>query len=455
MKTDPITRRAVLGVLLLALVPAALAAQMAPAPYRVESLALATGEFDGPSRREAPEASVYRHVIEAPEAPWLQLRFGDWRLPEGSYLVLTAREDGAEQVLDAETLSLWNGRSAYFNGDAITLELFARSGVTGVSLEIPEIVVGERNRGIDLAKSICGLTDDRVASNEPAIGRIVPIGCTGWIVSNGAFLAAGHCFDDDPFVLGDEADILEFNVPASDADGTINHPPPADQYVIDRPGAVFTFGFEGNDWGVFDVFPNPATGTTAIAAQAAFFRMSRDTEPDDVRITGYGVDGPFPGYGNGVRNADNQTQQTEAGNYVGETVGNPNNVLVRYRADTKGGNSGGPVIDDDDRDLSIGIHTHGGCAVIAGANRGTSFEHDALEQAIQTFPGPDVVYVDQGHPVVFEDGTVLRPFDTVGESIPTVPLGGLLSIVTGVYDEAVTIDQPMTIVAPVGLVSIG
>ena len=444
-----------MGVLLLALVPAALVAQTAPAPYRVESLALATGELEGPTEKDASAEPIFRQVIASPEAPWLQLRFGDWRLPEGSRLVLTAREDGAEQVLDAAAMTLWDGRSAYFNGDAVTLEIFAPSGVAGVSLDVPEMVVGERYRAPELAKNICGIGDNRVASADPAVGRIVPVGCTGWIASNGAVISAGHCFDDDPFVLGDEADILEFNVPASDPDGTINHPPPADQFSIAAPAAVVNNGGVGADWAVFDVAANGATGAPLVAAQGAFYRMSRDTTPDRVRVTGFGGDGPFPNYGSGNRNADSQTQQTSAGNFLNETVTTANRVTIRFRVDVKGGNSGGPVIDDDDQGLSIGIVTHDGCGLVLGANHGTSFEVDALEQAVHTFPGPDVAYVDQGHPVVFEDGTVLRPFDTVGESILFVPLGGLLSIVTGTYNETLTIDQPMTIVAPVGVVSIG
>ena len=64
--------------------------------------------------------------------------------------------------------------------------------------------------------------------NDPAVGRIMPVGCTGWVISNGAFLTAGHCFTRGMTTI-------QFNVPASAADGTTNPPPPNDQYPIDRP----------------------------------------------------------------------------------------------------------------------------------------------------------------------------------------------------------------------------
>jgi hypothetical protein len=119
-----------------------------------------------------------------------------------------------------------------------------------------------------------------------------------------------------------------------------------------------------------------------------------------------------------------------------------------------GGNSGGPVICEGTH-LSIGIHTAGGCTPTGGANSGTSFENNTLESAINTFPGANVVYVDKDHPVTLETGTVFRPWDTVIEGAINVPTEGIISIVKGSYDEPITISEAMTLVAPVGVVTIG
>ena len=320
-----------------------------------------------------------------------------------------------------------------------------------------EVMVGEQadqaNAGKDAPEklspeSICGLDYDRVASTDPASGRIVPVGCTGWIISNGSFLTAGHC-------IGGGTQTLQFNVPPSDPNGTINHPGPEDQYPIEAVAdIVFSTGF-GSDWGVFDAGVND-NGETAVERQQAYYRMSRDTDPATIRITGYGVDGPAPDFGNPPpRNEDNQTQQTHSGASTGETISSPNNAFWNYTADTQGGNSGSPVIVDGTT-LTVGIHTHGGCTVAGGANAGSSFEIDALEAAIQVNPGPGITYADVGHTVVLEDGTVMRPFDTVLEAVNAAPPGGHVSIVEGNYDgETMVIDKALTISIPVGMIVIG
>ena len=259
--------------------------------------------------------------------------------------------------------------------------------------------------------------------------------------------------------------ILEFNVPASLQDGTTVASAPQDQYPID-PASVVSFndgaGQVGNDWAVFGTLPNADTGRLAVHAQGAFYRMSRDDNPTTVRVTGYGIDSTPPGtpIGQpnpvpGTRNASNQTQQTDSGPFVGEDVQAASDVVIEYTVDTTGGNSGSPVINVANG-LTLGIHTNAGCDPANNqGNTGTGFEHNNLENAIQTFPGANVVYADKGHSVALEDGTVFRPFDTIAEAVQAVPAGGIISIVEGSYDEALTIDKAVTLTAPVGIVTIG
>ncbi len=380
-----------------------------------------------------------------------------------TYITITSLEDGAQQRLDARSLPQWNNSSAYFNGDAVVIELHVAPGDSAVFFRINAVSFGEAYIDTALKKTItqCGFNDDRTTWFDQAVGRIVPAGCTGWIVSNGAHLTAGHC-------VGVNMDILEFNVPPSDPDGSINHPDPDDQYPIEANSIVWNddgIGEEGDDWAVFACNPNSNTGLLPVQAQLAFYRMSRDSSPSDVQVTGYGVDfepagdpgGPCQNYdcaGNNDCNSNSQTQQTESGSYNREDVQGPADVVIEYRVDTECGNSGSPVIVAS-AFLAMGIHTNGGCGIFFGNNAGTGFENNDLEAAIQDFPGSNVTYADKAHPVTLEDGTVLRPYDTIGEAVSAVSSSGTISAVTGYYNEFMTISKAMTITAPVGVVTIG
>jgi len=54
---------------------------------------------------------------------------------------------------------------------------------------------------------------------------------------------------------------------------------------------------------------------------------------------------------------------------------------MRYAADTQGGNSGSPVVDEATGE-AVGIHTHGGCSASGGNNNGTSFFNSNLWTAL-------------------------------------------------------------------------
>ena len=487
MKTSRLYTLAATGnFVILMWFPSFVTAQPAPVPYRIQPYVMDSGLHEGPTGRGAIPELAFSEIIQVADAPWLRLKFQDYHLqqqsrPTGlgidtsrvesdsikaiSYITITSLEDGGTQRMDANSLPKWNNASAYFNGDAVMIELHVAPEDKGVFIRISEILIGERGTGPGLDKTTtqCGATDDRSSSSDAAVGRIIPAGCTGWIVSNGSHLTAGHC-------VGPNMDILEFDVPASDADGNINCAHPDDQYPIDANSIVWNddgLGQEGDDWAVFACNPNSNTGLLPIHAQQTFYRMSRDDNPDNVQVTGYGVDfdpagapgGPcvnLPCAGFGDCNSSSQTLQLEAGSYEGEDVQSASDVVIDYRVDTECGNSGSPVSVDGSA-LAVGIHTNGGCTVAGGENSGTGFENDDLEAAIQDFPGPNVEYADRNHPVpaADEDGTVLRPYDTVTEAVNAVLSGGIVSIVTGAYNESITITTAMTITAPVGIVALG
>lgn len=316
-------------------------------------------------------------------------------------------------------------------------------------------------------ETLCG-ADDRVASTDWRAGRLSN-GCTAWLVSNGVLLTAGHCADDDPDdggpmtpdgVLDWNADtVVEFNVPASNADGTINPAPATDRYTVTLTSARWQFAGEGlsngQDWAVFQVQPNPITGKNPHEVYG-FFRVTYQIPAVDstIRITGYGTDNtPLGSTGN--RNAQNQTNQTSVGPYSESGSGAGGAAWHRYRTDTMGGNSGSPIIWEANGH-TIGIHDAGGCQPDnTGSNIGTSFGNINLQRAIQNFYGNDRYYVDKSHLSPFETGFVMEPFKSLTQAVNTVPNGVVIGIVANSYNESLTINKRVTLVAPAGLVTIG
>ena len=339
-------------------------AQPAQIPYRVETYQLESGYFDGNGTLGSNAVNVYTDYVEVHNVPWLQLHFSDANLGKQSYLIIRSLKDDLWQKLDAVSIEQWQHFSAFFNGNAVEIKLYAAPGDRELFINIEQVVVGEWIIG-DPFLSICGPTDDRISSNQPATARLLNVGCTAWIIPNGKFVSAGHCLD------GSSANIVEFNVPPSLPNGTIQHPGPEDQYSVDVSTKIYTNGGIGNDWGVFEVFPNSITGLMPKEAQNAYWPLVQDLGPDSIRITGYGVD-------DGV---DNQTQQTHIGPNAGSS-----GTTMRYVTDTQGGNSGSPVIDGL-TNAAVGVHTHGGCSSSGGNNNGTSTFHTAFWTAVDEGSG--------------------------------------------------------------------
>lgn len=437
------------AALLLVLLAAPASAQMAPSSARTVPLSVSSGLHDGAvGFASADTASAdslrlaYQAVVRVEGARWLRLRFGRLALGTRSVLRLTSLEDGAEQHLDARAAEAWRLTSAFFNGDAVRLELLIAPGDAGVTVDVAEASAGEPPPA---SATICGTADNRAASTEQAVGRLTNATgglCTGWLISSGAFLAAGHCTGTD---------VLQFNVPASDADGSLNMPDPEDQYAVNafvfeavpRPSDP-TETVIGQDWMVFSVAPNTETGQVPGPIQGAFHRVTESASPTSFRVTGHGVD---DGTANG-------TQQTHTGSNEGETVEDANWAYWQHRADTRGGNSGS-AIRLTDQLLAVGIHTHGGCTEDGGANAGTSFESNDLAAAIDDFFGTAVVHLDSGHPFALGNGTPFRPHATFPAAVAAVPAGGSIRAVTGTYTVGAGVySKAMTWVAPVGPVVI-
>lgn len=449
-----------------------------PVLLRAESLLLfgsQLGKIDSRSRPAAEDSGgpFFKETVKVTDANWIRLEFGDYNLGRKSYVIITSLKDGGRQRLDARSIPQWRNRSAFFNGEAVTAELFVDPSETGIFFTVKTVYYGEPNeeitgespavngneRGLEesVPASICG-SDNRVLATDPAVGRFVFFDsfnnmvakCSAFIVSNGAHLTAGHCFQRTDY--GDP-DLLEFNVPLSNANGTTNFANPDDQYPVDLTSYTRQENGLGDDWAIFACNPNSTTGLLPVQGQNDFFRMSKDSSPTTIRVTGHGVDD----------GDQNRVLQTDTGPYLGES-GSGSTVYVEYQVDTRDGDSGAPVIING-TETTIGIHTNGGCDPGAGdGNAGVSFENDDLEAAIQGFLGANIVYVDANHPISssLEAGTVLKPYDTLPEATSVVPNGGMVSIVSGSYTKAAGNSfilgddgKRMTLEAPVGSVTIG
>jgi V8-like Glu-specific endopeptidase len=343
-------------------------AQTTEIPMHQQSYNFHSGYYNGSA--EGTELVQTKLIGEA-GIPWLNVHFSNYNLSSSSYIIITSLKDGLWQKHTQKTLEQWDGWSAFFNGDAVEVELYVATEDQDVYFEVDQLTIGEWSGGIE---SQCGPTDDRIASNDPRTGRLLSIGCTAWIIPNGKFVTAGHC------VSGSGANIVQFNVPLSTSGGTIQHPGPEDQYSVISSSREFQDAGVGNDWGVFEVNPNTNTGLMPIVAQGAFFMLVQNFGPDSIRITGYGVDNNTPIY--------NQVQQTHIGPNVGSS-----GTTMRYRTDTEGGNSGSPVIDEA-TNTAVGVHTHGGCNTAGtGNNNGTSFFHTTFWNAVEQGAGgnPDTI----------------------------------------------------------------
>ncbi len=459
-------RRIALVILAALLVRTSVLMANAPVPMALEAYHLDLGTHDNTGDRFIVVPPV---VVTRPGVHWMRVHFSEVELGAASYVVLSSVLDGQEQILDAPTLAAWSYGSAAFHGDSVQVELHVAPGDKGVHLSVLNLTIPILEPGGEVpeARSICGANDDRVASSDSRVGRLPATGCTGWLVSNGAVLTAGHC----GVAVGD---LLEFNVPASSANGVTDASNANDQYPITAIAAIANGGI-GNDYQVLRLGPNTANGDRAHVSRG-FFRMVQTTPTlgNAIRVTGYGLDNVPAGTGGAGAaccdpdgtgslpcgfdcNSSSQTEQTTTGAFVSFTGGNTHNHSV----DTMPANSGSPMIWEA-FGVTIGIHTNGGCTSSGGSNSGTAFAATPLRNALQAFPGSNAVFLDSGVSGLPQNGGIYEPYINLSQASAGVVSGGIISMVAGTYPaaagNAITLGsgfKAMTLEAPVGAVTIG
>ncbi len=313
--------------------------------------------YDSGWLRSDPQQStvVASRTFTVAGAPWMRLRFQSLLLGEGVTLRITSFADGAVQELDAASAREWKQTSAYFNGDALQLDVVAAPGADASRVVLRSVWIGPL---FQPQFSVCGPADDRVPSSDVRIARLLPVGCTGWIFEDPAFClsTAGHC-------ASSMLQVAQFNTPPSDAAGVMQHPPPEDQYAVDPASIQRQNAGVGQDWGYFGCFPNSNTALTPYQRQRAAFPLvpPNGQVGQALRVTGHGVDYDTP--------TSSYAQQTHDG--VLESL---QGSTLRHDVDTTGGSSGSPIFLDDGSFSVVGVHTHGGCTSSGPptANHGTA-----------------------------------------------------------------------------------
>ncbi|MGE3174442.1 MAG: hypothetical protein AB7O97_17560 [Planctomycetota bacterium] len=363
---------------------APLAAQAAPLQEHWEQVQVRSGIHANPS---PVEGVVWSHLLTISEpVPWIRVWFKDVVLEGDSYLRVAALADGEVQTLRMKHVLQWDFTTAYFNGNAVLIELVAAPGTHKNLVEIDRVMVGDLIADVPPPETICGSQDNRVPSNDPRAGRIVGIGCSGWIISQPTtgndrlHLSAGHCFATNQ--------VLQFNVPASSTSCSLGQPPVASQFAVDYSRSLSTNGGIGNDWWVFGCFPNTNTGLTTWQTMNAAFTLATSIPSTGTTLVnfGYGLDGtPTNGAPNAgscgcssPNGARNQTQQTHTGPLTA-LIG----TRLEHQVDTCGGNSGS-VIAVNSSQLAVAIHTNAGCGSTSGSNSATAVTNTGLQAAIST-----------------------------------------------------------------------
>ena len=134
--------------------------------------------LDSGARPNATSADrvVFQEAVHIEMAGWLRLYFADVQLEGTSFLRITSMLDGEVQELDAAGVKMWNDSTAYFNGDAVILEL--------VAAPVTDVVVGRHGAGI-MANGVTLRNATGARTRRRARGPDAPIR-PGWRERRGA-----------------------------------------------------------------------------------------------------------------------------------------------------------------------------------------------------------------------------------------------------------------------------
>jgi len=436
--------------------------------------------------------------VSYPNAESIRLYFEDVSLGDKSYLLLEG-PDGAQQRLDARALRNWHNTSAYFNGDKVKISVYQAKGDPRVAFELKEVKVSEENAAANVQQmhgaSLITQTSTtpnaaQIHSDIPygkAIGRLTngnKVGGAGWISPNGAIVTSR-----EGYRLVEESgfDIIEFNVPLSNNDLSVNHPAPEDQYPLNLDGAVYTSRhvqvkrYDGTPYdleralgfAVIEALPN-STGLTPGERQGEYFIIALNPEEgsaEGVDVDIYSYTGLFDIYLESDHSYNFALQKRSAGlvrvkSHVEKYTPNTEEILLyplygrNIHEDAWSYHTGGPVTYKDSN-VAIGVHEaaffHDELgSTSAGPSIGNGFRHGIFRNSLNDFFTSNVVYVDAiGIYGTDATGEIHTPYNQLMDGASAASANAIIFIAKGNYNESVTINTPMTLKAPVGVVKIG
>ncbi len=450
----------------------------------------------------AAEASAVSELKELTQVSYpgtssIRLYFEEVRLGTNSYLLLEG-SDGAKQKMNAAALQNWSNSSAYFNGQNVKVSVYQAQG-EAVVIKLKEIKVNEQatNQKIDAIHSTSATQARTTAQGNlgywaEAVGRFTngeQAWGTGWIAANGAIVTDNNFGALESFEIGngnylDEYDIIEFNVPPSNADGTVNHPAPEDQYPLNKNHhfwwritgnktipdfgwisffQVKQYGRLGRDlvsggYTIIEAFPN-GTGKRPGERIGKYFQVIRHN--NGINMQGTTLD--LLHYGFQKNSTTNQTLQkkkvvlrlpeawirriSDKDRFL--VYDNPNITPDSWDDYMEGG-----VLVYPNSNVALGIHSEGSGLGDSPAV-GTGFRDQGFRKHLGEFFTTDVTYVDRASSVGGGNGNIYEPYLTVADGVAQAADHDILNIARGSYNESVTINKPLKISAPVGAVIIG
>lgn len=289
--------------------------------------------------------SVYMDVIYEPSANWIRLSLAGTQLEADSVLKIQSLLDGETQYLGRRELQLWRRTSAYFNGSSLVIEIIASPGTTN-RLIVNEIQWDDARDGEDSNCGYCG-DDDRQPINDNSISRILggTYSCSGLIVdSESHMITAGHCMVDGTAL------VCQFDVPNSNLDCSINHPPVADQFPV--TSWICSAVGPGDDWAAVTLGTN-SNGELPYDRYGASQQLATSMSGNGVPIvaSGYGIDLDQCQNSNTLQQGDGTIIEVKDRSFT-------------FDADVTYGSSGSPIKQTSGNRV-IGIATHCPCPNVA------------------------------------------------------------------------------------------
>jgi len=456
---------------------------------------------------EASEEGELKEITQVSHSGTSSIRlyFDEVELGPNSYLLLEG-SDGAEQKLNAEALKNWSNSSAYFNGQSVKVSLYQAAGeevkVKLKELKVNEAIAGKEVQGASQARKITSAPASSASGSyggeinleetpwAAAVGRFtdgVESYGTGWIAPNGAIVTSSYI--ESFYIRGRGYDIIEFNVPPSNPDGSVNHPGPEDQYpvVVHDPrnysiAALFYFkrrtGLDaGNEPGlgitryrseaaIIEALPN-STGLLPGERQQQYFRIAANPssfilggaefEMDILHYGSYARDLVYPEERKTLRKTTATmlppNEYLRSVHYIRDGHIDRDEMIIYHGDGEKPfSSSQGAPITHHETNVAIGVHHTNYVHAPAG---GLGFANDFFRDKLDRYFTYNGVYVDSESLYDPGNGDIHKPYLRLGDGINAASDDAIVYIAKGSYNESITINKPMTLKAPVGAVVIG